>query len=60
MTWQPIKTAPEGIDVIVYCSGAAIPVRIAMFCEGQWLDTSCNKLHMFPPTHWKPAPEPPK
>lgn len=67
MDWQPIETAPKEVDVLVYLFGAAIPARVAMLCaisaeadEWRWIDTGCNRLTLFPPTHWMPLPEPPK
>ncbi len=71
--WQPIETAPEGVDVLVAVQWADAPA-IAMHTHGRWLvntehvETHCGmwcqggtptSVSGFKPTHWQPLPGPP-
>lgn len=65
-TWQPIETAPEGTDVIVFFPDANEEYQW-MIChrlEGDWYeqnaDTSPDPIDDVEPTHWMPLPEPPR
>ena len=64
MKWQPIETAPEDRDVLVWCAyehpDSTVPgyCIIAMQCSpGRWLTLAGNDVEQ--PTHWMELPEPP-
>jgi hypothetical protein len=67
MNWQPIKTAPSEVEVLVF--GKSImneDVMTVAKLHGEWgwwdvagvygFDVDID----FKPTHWMPLPEPPK
>ena len=65
--WQPIETAPKGIDVLVarldddgsyWSSVAQWWVSRFVFMYGAGLGSPPVMLY-FEPTHWMPLPEPP-
>ena len=63
MEWQPIKTAPKGIDVLVSCPHG---MYVANYydLDIEWWHVDDNKHGPFPlrgapPTHWMPLPPPP-
>jgi hypothetical protein len=71
MTWQPIKTAPLNISVLVflpnaehYGPGIYRAMHVDMVTGRRWMTTAwaCGRDLSPPmrPTHWMPLPEPPK
>ena len=56
--WQPIETAPMGVDLPVWCPNDPVPsLKVAGFYQGlDWLEPDGTAVH---PTHWMPLPAPP-
>lgn len=54
MEWQPIDTAPKGVNetVLTY----AWSIYIASYHDGAWRDPDTWKELSMPPTHWMPLP----
>ena len=64
MTWQPIETAPQNVDVLVLLGGE---VFSGAFNGGHWEfpyadyhGCGCCSGINDRPTHWMPLPEPPQ
>lgn len=68
MMWQPIETAPKGIDWILlgyfpdYMEGKQLGGKpeIAFWNGSIWVNNCGNKLRtdgVFSPTHWMPIPD---
>ena len=59
--WQPIETAPEKADVLVYCTHG---MYVAHCYSNVWyVDDNKNGPYLLrglSPTHWMPIPQPPK
>jgi hypothetical protein len=56
MTWQPIKTAPAGRDILLCWAGTS-EMRVGYDNGRGWL---CDGVSFdAEPTHWMPLPEPP-
>lgn len=58
--WQPIETAPDNQDVLVYCPDASEEARI-MICHfflGDWHEQnpSIGAPLDVEPSHWMPLP----
>ena len=53
--WQPIETAPSGVDLILYVENNMTVV--AMLAEQDWLDRCGYNVY---PTHWMSLPAPPQ
>jgi len=53
--WQPIETAPEQQEVLVWCKHG---VRIAAYLHGWWATVPGSYTAY--PTHWQPLPESPE
>ncbi len=55
--WQPIATAPDDTEVLVWDEGA---IDIAIHQDGeQWFGAVGGIAIEPPPTHWMPLPAPP-
>ena len=59
-TWQPIETAPEGKDILVYQpdSGEQFVAYFSLW-NNKWMFAFNNALKD-EPSHWMPLPEIPK
>tara|TARA_R110000796_G_scaffold30122_15_gene80797 strand:+ start:5378 stop:5566 length:189 start_codon:yes stop_codon:yes gene_type:complete len=57
MTWQPIETAPSGVDVLIVSDGV---VKCANYDYGEWTDIVEQYFVFDKVTHWSPFPKPPK
>lgn len=66
MDWQPIKTAPYEIDILIYSENYNPEYQIAWWCfrdeEKIWQGHADDGevIEDIEPTHWMPLPEPPK
>lgn len=54
--WQPIETAPDGVDVLIWSKNEFMTV--AMKDGDQFLDINAYPVRN--PQKWMPLPEPPK
>jgi len=63
--WQPIETAPHGIDVLLYCPDMGCPsnrerIELGTASSGERVGlTSTMSYHSWA-THWQPLPQPPE
>ena len=72
MEWQPIKTAPSDIDLLIYCPNAIASYQILVahyFGDGSrpddvgvWYSQEEEVAHPIDceATHWMPLPTPPE
>lgn len=63
MEWQPIETAPVGVDVLLYCPSLGYKTTIGLLYKDEfgrpiWFERNAIKVPN--PTHWMPLPESPK
>lgn len=56
--WQPIATAPEDAEVLVWDEGAFM-IAIRSPLDAAWIDVGNGRTIEPPPTHWMPLPAPP-
>lgn len=57
--WQPIESAPEGVEIIVCDVSAEEPKSgSAMYTDGKWQAFGSENNEWISPTHWKPMPPP--
>lgn len=64
--WQPMETAPHDKYVLVACHDDGDPLKpqhmlAAIYCDGMWVkdEEEPDDTETWPPTHWRPLPEPP-
>lgn len=58
--WQPIETAPEGEEILVYAPIDGVVSSIYKFGAWQKLIMVYGGSKTNEPTHWMPLPEPPE
>jgi hypothetical protein len=68
MNWQPIETAPENEEIVIYCRKAQCIIMLAKKVKSKWYEydlDSCDRMSWrtletyIIPTHWMKL-EPPK
>ena len=62
MKWQPIETAPNGVEVntaIIDASGQRNTTTLKRK-DSLWFFTDMSMYVYYQPTHWMPLPEPPE
>jgi len=63
--WQPIETAPHGVDVLLYCPDMGCQtnrerIELGAYSTGRRIGgTSSMSYHSWA-THWMPLPKPPE
>lgn len=63
MSWQPIETCPEGVDVIAFFPDANEEYQrmVVHKLDGDWyaqdVNASPDPIDDVTPTHWMPMPE---
>lgn len=59
--WQPIETAPKDGTRVLGCNGESVEVIFWARDIERWFNQSSeiSLWGAFPPTHWRPLPEPP-
>jgi len=63
--WQPIETAPHGVDVLLYCPDMGCQtnrerIELGAYSTGRRIGgTSSMSYHSWA-THWMPLPTPPE
>lgn len=63
MDWQPIETAPKGIDLILCRAGFPGSVWLARdegIVKRIWYRKGSRSRLQMRPTHWMPIPVPPE
>jgi hypothetical protein len=59
--WQPIETAPrDGTRVIVADTDVWMTCARFWPCNMHWIEDAASGLRLNEPTHWMPAPPPPR
>jgi hypothetical protein len=57
-TWQPIETAPENGQFLVYMpENTRQPIQVAKWSPTIKVIGNCFSFDMKPATHWMPLPE---
>jgi len=60
MKWQPIETAPKGInDILLYDTKHKVITTGHVYCNGEAFGHSFPVGWQVVPTHWMPLPAPP-
>ena len=59
MNWQPIETAPELTDVLVYSPKWGVPICAIKRRNGAGTWHGFGQGLIADPTHWRPLPAPP-
>ena len=54
--WQPMETAPENEEVLVWCSGVRVAYQDKL---GNWRGIS-GRVYKTKVTKWQPKPPPPQ
>jgi len=64
MEWQPIETAPNGKEILVFMEGEIFQGNFEgtywEFATADFHGCGCCSGTRDYPTHWMPLPEPPK
>lgn len=59
MEWQPIETAPDATDILLFVGAPVYTVLVGWHhSAGYFLNHLCEQLEP-QPTHWMPLPGPP-
>lgn len=64
MTWQPIETAPEGCNILLFAATGldteVIHIGYWDFYDERWEVGFDPRNRVYRPTHWMPLPTPPE